>query len=342
MHKASRPLGRLRREDRRTAVGMLLLVSTLWVTGTQAQLRDEFVDPTLTDPAIQPLTDLPGASIRRLDHFVAIDSSRRNGFLYLHLVGSGGLPENNLEIARHAAELGFHVVSLAYPNWPSVQELTNQSGDGAAPGAVREERLFGVDASTLVDIDAANSVTHRLVRLLEFLDQRHPAEGWDRFLVGALPKWRRILIGGHSQGAGHAAYLGKEFELAGIVVFGGPGDFVAGIGVADWLRRPATTPPDRMFGFVHELDPNYTGFQITQATLGLAAFGSVQDVDLVAPSDWTSHRMSSSRLDVPNANFHGAVVVDEYLPREPGGRPAYAPVWDYLLGDVLFTDSFGD
>jgi len=308
----------------------------------EAELREAFVDPTLTDPDIRPLTELPGAAARRLDHFVAIDSSRQNGFLYLHLVGSGGLPENNLIFARHAAARGFHVVSLAYPNWPAVRDLTGQSGDGAAPGAVREERLFGNDASPLVDVDAANSVINRLVRLIEYLDNEQPDEGWGQFLSNGAPRWRRILIGGHSQGAGHAAYLSQEFSLAGVILLGGPGDFVAGIGLADWLFRSSATPPERRFSFVHELDPSFLAFQIAQAALGLADFGPPQDVDTTNPDDWTSHRLISTRVEVPNDNYHGAVVVDEQLPLDGNGKPVYAPAWDYLLGMVRFADSFGD
>lgn len=320
----------------------LLLVVTAPLSVARAELREAFVDPTLTDAEIRPLTELPGAATRRLDHFVAIDSSRQNGYLYLHLVGSGGLPENNLVLARHAASRGFHVVSLAYPNWPAVRDLTGQSGDGAAPGAVREERLFGVDVSPLVDIDGANSVVNRLVRLIEYLDNQHPDEQWGQFLAAGAPRWRRMLIGGHSQGAGHAAYLSQEFGLAGVVLFGGPGDFVAGVGLAEWLFRSSVTPPERLYSFVHELDPNFSAFQIAQTALGLGDFGPPQDVDIAVPDDWTTHRLISTRLDVPNDNYHGAVVVDRSLPLDDEGEPVYAPAWNYLLGMVQFTDSFGD
>lgn len=314
----------------------------LGLATARAELREAFVDPTDTDPAIRPLDELPGAAGRRLDHFIAHDEVAHNGFLYVHLVGSGGLPENNLVFARHVARRGFHVASIAYPNWPSVVELTFQSNNGAAPGAVREERLFGVDATALVDVDAANSIVGRLTRLLDFLDRNHPDEGWNRFLVGDRPAWSRIVVGGHSQGAGHAAYLGQRVRLAGALLLGGPGDFVAGVGIADWPFDASVTPPGRLFGFVHELDPNFNGFQVVQAVLGLDAFGPIHDVDSIPPSTWISHRLTSSRIDIPGANFHGAVVVDEHLPLDPSGEPAYASAWDYMLGSVVFTDSFGD
>jgi len=316
------------------------LISAL--SSAQAQVREAFIDPTITGPGIEALTELPGAALRRLDHFVVVDPARSNGFLYVHLVGSGGLPENSLIFARHVAESGFHVVSLAYPNWPSVRDLTLNSNDVMAPGRIREERLYGNDVSLLVDVDQPNSVINRLVRLLEYLDEKFPEEDWARFLDGPEPVWSRLVIGGHSQGAGHAAYLGQDHALAGVLMLGGPGDVVPGVGVADWLTRPAMTPALRQFGFVHAEDPNYAVYQLTQTVLGLAALGPVQDTDLLPPSQWTSHRLTSTRLDVPGENYHGAVVVDGGLPLDADGRPVYAPVWRFMLDQRVFSDSFAD
>ncbi len=308
----------------------------------RAELREAFVDPTITGQGILPLLELPGAKHRDLRHFTAIDTARANGFLYVHLPGSGGLPENSLTIVRHAASLGFHAVSLAYPNWPSVQELTSAGGDASAPGSVREERLFGHDVSPLVQVDVANSVTNRLVRLVEHLHDVHPDEGWDAYVGDDGPVWSWILVGGHSQGAGHAAYLAQEFRLAGVAMFGGPGDFVAGLGVADWVFRPLATPVGRLYGFVHLLDPNFNGFQVTQVVLGLGASGPLQDVDEVAAGSWTAQRLGSSRTDIPEENFHGAVVVDRHLPVNPDGSVGYQEAWTYMLSSRVFVDSFED
>ncbi|MCB1590287.1 MAG: hypothetical protein KDI56_15360 [Xanthomonadales bacterium] len=316
----------------------LLLAGCLATTPTLAALREAFVDPVQTGDGIRPLLELPGANQRDLRHFLAIDDARRNGFLYVHLAGSGGLPENSLEIIREAASQGFHAVSLAYPNWPSVTDLTIAGGDLAAPGQVRAERLYGEDVSPLVDVDQPNSVVNRLVRLLLTLQDSHPDEGWGRFLQQSQPDWSHIVVGGHSQGAGHAAYLAQEQALAGALLFGGPGDFVTGLGVAEWVQRPLQIEARGVYGFVHQQDPNYALFQLTQGILGLSQGGPTQNVDLIAPSQWLANRLDSSRIDVPEANFHGAVVVDDSLPTDPDGSIGYAPVWRYMLGVALFAD----
>lgn len=326
----------------RRSLAALTLLLALAAAGmpASADLREAFIDPTVTGPGIEPLTELPGAGTRRLDHFIAVDADQQNGFLFVFLAGSGGLPENYQVLARHAATRGFNVVSLAYPNWPSVRELTGDSGDPDSPGAVREERLFGTEVSPLVDVDQANSVINRLVRLLQHLDMTHPEENWARFLVGVQPRWAAIMLGGHSQGAGHGAYLAQEFRLASVLMFGGPGDFVNGEGPADWLFRPLQTAPGRLYGFVHELDFGFSAFQLSQSILGLCEFGPVQDVDTVPPAAWFSRRLTSTRLDVPEDNFHGAVAVDHALPLDGDGDTGYLDAWNYMLDSLLFTDSF--
>lgn len=307
-----------------------------------AQVRTEFVDPVVTGPGIRPLRELPGANQRDLRHFVAVDAANANGFLYIHLVGSGGLPENNQRVIRFAAGRGYQALSIAYPNWPSVGELTGSLGDPAAPGAVRAERLFGIDASPLVDVDASNGVIHRLSRLLTYLHNTHPDENWDRFLDGETPRWSRIVVGGHSQGAGYVASLAQEFVLVGGIMFAGPGDYVPGVGFADWLLRPLRIEPAGLYGFVHQQDPNYNFFQSTQGILGLDDSGPTQDIDVVPQDQWRSNQFSSSRTDIPAGNFHGAVVVDGSLPINADGSAGYDPIWNYMFRVALFRNGFGD
>ncbi len=71
-------------------------------------------------------------------------------------------------------------------------------------------------------------------------------------------RWDRIVVGGHSQGAGHAAFLAKEHNLAGIIIFAGPGDFVTGRGPAPWLYEENVTPSERMYaGSAQESNNRY-------------------------------------------------------------------------------------
>merc|ERR1711957_783646 len=73
-------------------------------------------------------------------------------------------------------------------------------------------------------IAPANSITARLVKLLKHLDEQNSGMGWSSLYTGDEPNWDKIIVLGHSQGAGHAAYLGQTKSLLGAVMISGPQD----------------------------------------------------------------------------------------------------------------------
>jgi hypothetical protein len=325
---------------RRRSLATLLAVCVLRSATAAVDVR--FVDPTSTGAGIHDLLDFPPDQVRpgwelvNRDHLVAYDPAAAHANrLFVFLAGSGGLPDFYQRIAVRAAELGFHTVSLAYPNWPPVRDLLAGETDPLVAGSIRREPLYGVDEYPGITVDFANSVQNRLAALLAQQHAAHPDEGWGQFLSDvATPAWSQIVVGGHSQGAGHAAYLTRDHELAGALLFGGPGDFVAGEQAA-WLFRPALTPTDRMLAFTHFNDPSFAGFVWNQRTLGLNAYGPLVNVDTSQPPYGGSHMLYSRLAPPPGQNAHNAVVVDAALRLDENGRPIYEPVWDYMLGQVV-------
>ncbi len=88
----------------------------------------------------------------------------------------------------------------------------------------------------------------RLVKLLQYLDVQHPDEHWGDYLIGGEPNWSRIVISGHSQGAGMAAYIAKRKAVARVVLFSSPWDYVkSSRQPAPWLSETSATPPERWF-----------------------------------------------------------------------------------------------
>ena len=82
-------------------------------------------------------------------------------------------------------------------------------------------------------------------------------------LTDGQPVWSRIVVAGHSQGSGHAAYLGKMFEVDKVLMFSGPQDYLDDLGEpAPWQARPSATPPSRFFAFLNENDPFNVHHQI--------------------------------------------------------------------------------
>jgi len=324
-----------------TAALAITLAITLAATHAAAQVQLRAIDPELTDPAITPVdppTGLPETHTAAIDP--AVPAGARPGLLYVYLPGSGGVPVQYEHIVAHAASIGWHAIGLTYPNWPAIRDLIAGESDPDLPEAIRRERLFGLDLTDAVDVAPPDAVQSRLASLLAYLDGRYPEEGWDRYLdADGLPRWRAIVVAGHSQGAGHAALLTKDFSLGGALLFGGPGDFVTGMGPAPWLTLPSRTPTERMLAFTHIDDPTAAGFFLNQRLLGLDAFGPLEVVDGKRAGELSSHMLTST-LAVPPRDAHGAVAVDDRLPLDASGQPVYEPAWAFMLTEAA-RDSRG-
>lgn len=313
----------------RTLAGTLSLA--LLASGVAAQPEFRFVDPLATDPGIIE-ADLPNAGNLPQRHVVARAHGEPRGMLLVWLAGSGAAPAQYLEFTAAAAREGFDAAGLVYLSWPPVNDITTNDPDPDLPAAIRTERIFGIESTDAVDVDRANSIEHRLVALLQQQAAAFPDERWASYLTDeGLPDWSRIAVAGHSQGAGHAAFLGKQRALAGALIFAGPGDFVQGLGTAPWVFEPGLTPVARTIAFTHVDDRTAAGFFLNQRILGLDAFGDLQDVDGL-PERFIRTQMLASDAELPpGSNGHGAVVVDDRLPRTMTGAPLYLPVWNAML-----------
>lgn len=141
------------------------------------------------------------------------------------------------------------------------------------------------------DVSGGDSVVHRLICLLDYLAHQPPGVGtldpgyWSQFLVTGLrarnspyllpssgytvpayPDWSRIVLAGHSQGGGNAAFLAMTLPqpLRRVVLFSAPQDAVAapdgsGLQPAQWLLAPSRTPMQRFIGLCNGSTPGSDG-----------------------------------------------------------------------------------
>ena len=133
--------------------------------------------------------------------------------------------------------------------------------------------MTGAPVSEKINVDPANSILNRLQKLLVYLVNHDPDGGWGEFVDGGQPVWSHIVVAGHSQGSGHAAYIGKMFKVDEVLMFSGPQDYLDDLDKpAPWLARPSATPPSRFFAFLNENDPFNVHHQIANCTvlMGLA------------------------------------------------------------------------
>lgn len=295
--------------------------------------------PSATDPAIN------------LIYSTAFDSHQvyipRNGptvgRLFVFFPGSGAQPRSYQLILREAARRGYHAVGITYENTFLVSDLCNAGGnsDLDCAGEVRSEILTGVDSTTLVNVNVANSVDNRLLKLLQWLNGQFPQDNWSQFYPGGAVDWTRISAAGHSQGGGLSAYVGKRRNLFRITLYSQGGDVsIAGLATANWVRRPSVTPTGAYYGFTSGNDElanwlSVLGVNANWTTLGMGMTGDTTNVDLLgAPYANLARRKLVTRAQPRNPALvvgpnHNVTVVDVNTPLDADGQPLFAPIWRY-------------
>jgi hypothetical protein len=271
-------------------------------------------------------------------HLVCLNTNvTARGQLYVFLPGTGGTPAAYQEVLKTAANLGFHTIGLMYEDPNSMNSLC---ADSPNPYAYAQTRLAVINGGTnaQISIASADSITNRLVKLLVYLVAKNPGQNWGQYLdAQSNPLWPRIVISGHSQGAGHSGLIAKTYPVARAVMFSDtdwwtPNGQLPGQ-PANWIFSTGVTPDEFYFGFVHVQDPLilYAEEIPTWNAYGLAQFGGPLLVESNSAPYLGSHELTT---DLPplDGNYHGATVSDSATPLEPDGvTPIYQPVWQFML-----------
>lgn len=239
--------------------------------------------------------------------------------LILMIVGTGGHAANSRSMDSIFAEMGYHVLALDYRN-QVITTTCSGSSDSACFDGFRQEIVTGEPVSDIVRVDSVNSLLNRFISALRYLDREDPGGQWGRYLRGGRPRWRRIITAGHSQGAGHAAYLGKLFRVRRVLMFSGPQDYLDLFHrPAGWQGRKGATPPSRYFAFLHVKDPFNVQHQIANDALLMGL--SASDTLMVQPGEAVQGQAQILVNDISTRDPHSSTLL-----------PVFRPVWRYMLG----------
>ena len=223
------------------------------------------IPPSRTDPAIKTFDQAHWIYLNRdiiVDHRSDLPAARRQ--LLLFIPGTSPAPDPNTkqatgrpgasEFCRLAANLGYHAILLRYPNATSASICAGDE-DPAEFERFRMAIIAG-GASRHITIPRSESIEHRLIKLLQRLQQLRPREAWSQFLNSdGTIKWESIAVAGQSQGGGHAALIATKHLVARVVATGAPKDFSRRHNQpAAWLSAESATPKSRFFGFNHVQD----------------------------------------------------------------------------------------
>ena len=294
--------------------GLFGLGSTvLWAADLHPPLRSYRVTPSSTDPAIQRF-NAPHLVLSGLN-------PSPNAELLLFLSGTSGQPDTASDLLTVAAEAGYRVISLAYNDDPAVVQVCKTNPDPDCSGLVRHRRIYGDAATSLIDDQPQEAIVNRLVHLLQKLDSDHPTEGWGGYLQDGALRWDRLVLMGHSQGAGMAAYMAQRAEVARVVLFSSPWDnYGHQDTIAPWiLEGPGKTPTERWYGAYHARENAAALIARCYRALGIP-----DEHVLVFPEEPAQFKGENP--------YHLSVSGNKTTPRAPDGRPRYAPLWQLLIG----------
>lgn len=295
------------------------LIGCLLVKLTVAQVNIIKISPGITDTAIHAFTGTG------YEHYVYVDPSAvQRHQLLVFLPGTNGMGGGGGRFNQLAASLGYHVISLMYPDDFSLSRY-QFSADTGNYARGRNEIITGNNTSVQISVNRANSIENRLIKLLQYLAGQYPNQGWQLYLdKGKNITWNKVVLAGQSQGGGHAAFIAQKYLVAGVIMLASPKDYSKRYHIPpDWISGASQTPLNRYYSFVHSADDHnactYAEQQQIWKAMGLYTLGAEVDVDKVVPPYQHTHLLISTR---PQPVPHGSVVKD---------AAAYKQAWMYML-----------
>ncbi len=255
------------------------------------------------------------------------------GKLFLFLGGTGSTPQNYSSINKTATKLGYHVINLSYQNTVSEQACKDRT-DSKCFANYHEEMIFGGTQSDLVNVNAANSISNRILKVLQRLHKLNANNGWNQFFDGSELVYSKFVLAGHSQGGGHAAYLAQKFSVDRVVLFSSPNDYSnVNSQPASWCRNEFATSSERFYGLTHKRD---------DALLISKQYAIWKDMKMLLAADTGSadgSNYSSFNALVTNFNskatelpFHNLTARDYALP-VGDDLTHLKEVWAHLMGN---------
>jgi len=269
--------------------------------------------------------------------------------------GAAGNPPRDFQlIGAEAARIGYHAIVLAYKQDRGIEFYCPAPINPDCAFNARRKILDGTSPADRVAMTAAESIDSRLTKLLVYLDQQYPDEGWSAFLEGdGTPKWPQMTVSGQSFGAAQAMVIGMLRRVDRVVTFSGFGDAASG-----WVTI-GETPSPKHFALIHKQDRFFAVACKAYLALELDRYGDFTGCG------GQSHGGDSADafVEASAGNFRGTHVLITNLPphtssadpfRDPfphqsptrdavtpvaaDGTPLLRNAWRYGLGGPQYND----
>jgi hypothetical protein len=283
--------------------------------------------------------------------------------LFVFLPGSGANPSDYNDIVNEAGAQGFDAVGLHYDNDTEVAKLCASSGsatpDPNCYGLVRAATAVGgtvysgastltatpgPSATTIISVPTTSSIESNLASVIRTY--------FPSYLNGTQIDWSHIVLSGHSQGGGTAAFIAKELHaVPRVCFFSDPAE-----SGATWLNEtaqpvpwpygspfPASTPPaqyprtpgSRYWALDNDQDTAIVTISEAEAAWNALAIPTpiFTGVTTVPPTNGAHQLVTSVGSSLGSGSFaeHNETAVDLYTPKTKiGGNPQLLPIWDAM------------
>jgi hypothetical protein len=268
------------------------------------------------------------------DDFAARTAS--DGPLLLFLPATRARPADYQRFLTTALGDGYHVLGLDYWNLGKTLSGTCEA-DPHCYGTVQRNRFDGTRQSEYSAVSPAGSIVSRFRDAIAHLDDVDPKGGWGRFVAANEDiAWSDIVVAGHSQGGGEAAYIAHVRPVLGALMFASPVESLGPVHAA-WMDRPGQTPASRMYAVDDVRDEFGPRIRGSWTALGLdvpATPGGPAEpwrTDTAAPPEgWYPHAiLTDIRIGTP-AQSHSRIIKDT-TPLDAQGQPRLIALWQWLL-----------
>lgn len=283
------------------------------------KIRVLYVEPAQTDPAIENVHS---------SHVAVYDPQATPSHrLFLFIPGTGAKATSSVAVDRAFAKWGYHAISLDYEN-NVVAVACAHNLDPTTFGRYRKAIVTGAPVSSMVKINTTNSILNRVQKLLVYLMKHDPKGGWGQFVKDGEPVWSHIIVAGHSQGSGHAGYIGKLFDVDRVLMFSGPQDYMDNLHKpAPWQGDKSATPPSRFFAFLSKNDPFNVHHQIANCML-LMQLPKPETTAVKLGEPVHGHCQILVNGDFPKKSAHGSTLSTQFT-----------NVWSYMVTENVETNT---
>ncbi|GGK88232.1 hypothetical protein JOE58_000970 [Curtobacterium luteum] len=262
------------------------------------------------------------------DDFAA--RTNADGPMLLFLPATRAKPAQYQRFLAAALQDGYHVLGLDYWNLGKTLSGTCEA-DARCYGQVQRNRFDGSRPSQFSQVTPAGSIVSRLRNAIEYLDDHDPDGGWGRFVDAREGiDWSDVVVAGHSQGGGEAAYIGHIRTVRGVLMFSSPVESLGAVHAA-WMDRPGRTPVTRMYAIDDRADEFGPRIRGSWHALGLTGPSGPFGTDTTPPLPGADPHaiLTDLRLGDPS-QAHSRIIKDS-TPLDRDGTPVMLPLWQWLL-----------